>query len=165
MRNNGAVTQREYVLDDGDVLISKTDTQSHILYANQAFIDASGFNYEELYHSPHNIVRHPDMPEVVFKDMWDDLKAGKYWSGLVKNRRKNGDHYWVRANMVPIREGNQVTGFCSIRIKPSSQEVAHAEKRYTVISASKADAMKSNMALLIAARCVDSCRLMLKACG
>ncbi|MBR2512772.1 MAG: PAS domain S-box protein [Halomonas sp.] len=130
MRNNGPVTQREYVLEDGDVLISKTDSQSHILYANQAFIDASGFSYEELYSSPHNIVRHPDMPEVVFQDMWQDLQAGKYWSGLVKNRRKNGDHYWVRANVVPIREGNKVTGFCSIRIKPDSQEVAHAEEVY-----------------------------------
>ncbi|XGA81554.1 methyl-accepting chemotaxis protein [Halomonas sp. CH40] len=130
MRDNGAVTQQEYVLDDADVLISKTDSQSHILYANQAFIDASGFSYEELQHSPHNIVRHPDMPEVVFKDMWDDLQAGKYWSGLVKNRRKNGDYYWVRANVVPIRENNKVTGFCSIRIKPSDQEVAHAEEVY-----------------------------------
>ncbi|MGM0520891.1 MAG: PAS domain-containing protein, partial [Pseudomonadota bacterium] len=130
MRDNGPITQREYVLDDGDVLISKTDSQSHIVYANQAFIDVSGFSYDELYHSPHNIVRHPDMPEVVFKDMWQDLQAGKYWSGLVKNRRKNGDHYWVRANVVPIREGNKVTGFCSIRIKPSSQEVAHAEEVY-----------------------------------
>ncbi|MDR5898564.1 methyl-accepting chemotaxis protein [Halomonas vilamensis] len=130
MRDNGAVTQREYVLDDSDVLISKTDSQSHIFYANQAFIDVSGFSYDELYHSPHNIVRHPDMPEVVFKDMWDDLQAGKYWSGLVKNRRKNGDHYWVRANVVPIRDGKKVTGFCSIRIKPSSQEVAYAEDVY-----------------------------------
>jgi aerotaxis receptor len=130
MRDNGGVTQREYVLNDGDVLISKTDSQSHILYANQAFIDASGFSYEELYHSPHNLVRHPDMPKAVFQDMWQDLQAGKYWSGLVKNRRKNGDHYWVRANVVPIREGNKVTGFCSIRIKPNSQEVAHAEEVY-----------------------------------
>lgn len=130
MRDNGSVTQREYVLEDGDVLISKTDSQSHILYANQAFIDASGFSYEELYSSPHNIVRHPDMPEVVFQDMWQDLQAGKYWSGLVKNRRKNGDHYWVRANVVPIREGNRVTGFCSIRIKPNRQEVGHAEEVY-----------------------------------
>lgn len=130
MRNNGPVTQREYVLHDGDVLISKTDSQSHILYANQSFIEVSGFDYDELYRSPHNIVRHPDMPEVVFQDMWNDLQAGKYWSGLVKNRRKNGDHYWVRANVVPIREGSKVTGFCSIRIKPSSQEVAHAEEVY-----------------------------------
>ncbi|NYS60938.1 methyl-accepting chemotaxis protein [Vreelandella salicampi] len=130
MRDNGPVTQREYVLDDGDVLISKTDSQSHILYANQTFINVSGFSYDELYYSPHNIVRHPDMPEVVFKDMWQDLQAGKYWTGLVKNRRKNGDHYWVRANVVPIREGNKVTGFCSIRVKPNSQEVAHAEEVY-----------------------------------
>ncbi|WP_404375792.1 methyl-accepting chemotaxis protein [Vreelandella aquamarina] len=130
MRDNGPVIQSEYTLEDGDVLISKTDKQSRILYANQAFIDVSGYSYEELISSPHNIVRHPDMPEVVFKDMWDDLTAGKYWSGLVKNRRKNGEYYWVRANVVPIREGNQVTGFCSVRVKPSRSEVTHAEKVY-----------------------------------
>lgn len=133
MRDNGPVSQQEFVLSDTDVLISKTDEKSHIVYANQAFIDVSGFSYDELYHSPHNIVRHPDMPEVIFKDMWQDLQAGRYWSGLVKNRRQNGDFYWVRANVVPIREGNQVTGFCSIRVKPGRDEVAHAEKVYSDI--------------------------------
>ncbi|MDR5899217.1 methyl-accepting chemotaxis protein [Halomonas vilamensis] len=130
MRQNGPVTQREYILEDNDVLISKTDKESHILYANQSFIDVSGFRYDELVNSPHNIVRHPDMPEAVFQDMWSDLLAGKYWSGLVKNRRKNGDHYWVRANVVPIRDGDEVTGFCSIRVKPGRDEVAHMEKVY-----------------------------------
>ncbi|MGM0834201.1 MAG: methyl-accepting chemotaxis protein [Pseudomonadota bacterium] len=133
MRDNGPVTQREYILEDNDVLISKTDKKSKIVYANQSFIDISGFSYEELLYSAHNIVRHPDMPEVVFKDMWDDLEAGKYWSGLVKNRRKNGDYYWVRANVVPIREGSQVTGFCSIRVKPSRQDVMRAEEAYSDI--------------------------------
>lgn len=133
MRDNRPVSQQEFVLSDTDVLISKTDEKSHIVYANQAFVDVSGFSYDELYHSPHNIVRHPDMPEVVFKDMWQDLQAGKYWSGLVKNRRQNGDHYWVRANVVPIREGNQVTGFCSIRVKPNRDEVAQAEQAYSDI--------------------------------
>ncbi|MBA2778390.1 methyl-accepting chemotaxis protein [Billgrantia kenyensis] len=130
MRHNGPVTQKEYVLRDDDVLISKTDTRSHIIYANQRFIDVSGYAYEELNGSPHNIVRHPDMPESVFADMWQDLQAGKFWSGLVKNRRKNGDHYWVRANVVPIRENGKLKGFASIRVKPSAEETAHAEAVY-----------------------------------
>lgn len=137
MRNNGLVSQREYLLDEDAVLISKTDHKSRITYANQSFIDVSGFDYGELYQSPHNIVRHPDMPEQVFKDMWDDLQAGKYWSGLVKNRRKNGDHYWVRANVVPIREAGKVTGFCSIRVKPSREEVEHTEAVYCDIREQK----------------------------
>ncbi|CAM4026372.1 PAS domain-containing methyl-accepting chemotaxis protein [Vreelandella rituensis] len=130
MRKNSPVTQSNHPLLDDDVLISKTDKHSNIIYANQRFIEISGFEYDELLGSPHNVVRHPDMPEIVFKDMWRDLQAGKYWSGLVKNRCKNGDHYWVRANVVPIREGNHVKGFASIRIKPGAEEVAHAEKVY-----------------------------------
>lgn len=130
MRDNELVSQREYPLDEDAVLISKTDIKGHILYANQSFIDVSGYEYEELYRAPHKIVRHPDMPELVFKDMWDNLNAGQYWSGLVKNRRKNGDHYWVRANVVPLREAGTVTGFCSIRVKPERDDVEHAEAAY-----------------------------------
>ncbi|MDM7482141.1 MAG: PAS domain-containing methyl-accepting chemotaxis protein [Halomonas sp.] len=130
MKNNGPVTQVEHPLRDDDVLISKTDRSSHIAYANHRFVEISGFDYEELVGSPHNMVRHPDMPAPVFADMWSDLKAGQYWTGLVKNRRKNGDHYWVRANVVPIRENNQITGFVSIRVKPEQAEVAEAERIY-----------------------------------
>lgn len=130
MKNNGPVTQVEHPLRDDDVLISKTDRSSHIAYANHRFVEISGFDYEELVGSPHNMVRHPDMPAPVFADMWSDLKAGQYWTGLVKNRRKNGDHYWVRANVVPIRENNQITGFVSIRVKPEKAEVAEAERIY-----------------------------------
>ena len=130
MKNNGPVTQMEHPLREDDVLISKTDNSSYIAYANHRFVEISGFEYEELVGSPHNMVRHPDMPAPVFADMWSDLKAGQYWSGLVKNRRKNGDHYWVRANVVPIRENNQVTGFVSIRVKPSQAEVDNAEHIY-----------------------------------
>lgn len=130
MRNNGPVTNKNFPLSADDVLISKTDTESYITYANQRFIEISGFSYEDLLHSPHNLVRHPDMPPIVFKDMWDTLKSGKSWSGLVKNRRKNGDHYWVRANVVPLRDGSVITGFASIRAKPEEGEVAMAEKVY-----------------------------------
>jgi aerotaxis receptor len=130
VRNNGPVTNKNHPLSADDVLISKTDTESYITYANQRFIEISGFSYEELLHSPHNLVRHPDMPPVVFKDMWDTLKSGQSWSGLVKNRRKNGDHYWVQANVVPLRDGSIIKGFASIRAKPDEAEVAMAEKVY-----------------------------------
>ncbi|MCC5883153.1 MAG: PAS domain-containing protein [Halomonas sp.] len=130
MRHNGPVTQKEYVLREDDVLISKTDTRSIITYANRRFIEVSGYDYEELHGEPHNVVRHPDMPPSVFADMWHDLKEGEFWSGLVKNRRKDGDHYWVRANVVPIRENGVLKGFASIRVKPSAEETAHAENVY-----------------------------------
>ncbi|CAM4259665.1 PAS domain-containing methyl-accepting chemotaxis protein [Vreelandella rituensis] len=130
MRDNGPVTQTNYPLAPDDVLISKTDTQSHIIYANRRFIEVSGFTYEELKGEPHNLVRHPDMPKAAYKDMWDTLKKGHYWSGLVKNRRKNGDHYWVRANIVPLREGGSIQGYASIRVKPDEEEVRLAEEAY-----------------------------------
>ena len=137
VRDNGPVTNVNYPLDPDDVLISKTDTHSHITYANGRFIDVSGFDFKELLGSPHNIVRHPDMPEVVFKDMWDTLKSGRFWSGLVKNRRKNGDHYWVRANVVPLSEGGAVKGYASIRVKPNDDEVRMAEEVYRDIRQGK----------------------------
>ncbi|MGL6213946.1 methyl-accepting chemotaxis protein, partial [Billgrantia desiderata] len=130
MNKTGPVTQREYALRNDDVLISKTDPSSIITYANQRFIEVSGYDYAELLGTPHNLVRHPDMPPSVFADMWHDLKSGRFWTGLVKNRRKNGDHYWVRANVVPIREGGTLKGYASIRVKPSAEEIAQAEEVY-----------------------------------
>ncbi|CAM4113638.1 methyl-accepting chemotaxis protein [Vreelandella rituensis] len=130
MRNNGPVTQIDHPLGEHDVLISKTDEKSRITYANQTFIDISGFTYDELHGAPHNIVRHPDIPQSVFEDMWRDLQGGSYWSGLVKNRCKNGDHYWVRANVVPMRANGRITGFVSVRVKPEPGEIDAAETIY-----------------------------------
>jgi aerotaxis receptor len=95
MQINEPVTQREFQLEDGVTLLSTTDVDSRIVYASEAFVQVSGFSREELAGQPHNLVRHPDMPREAFADMWDTLKAGRSWSALVKNRRKNGDHYWV----------------------------------------------------------------------
>ncbi|MEG9732284.1 PAS domain-containing protein, partial [Enterobacter asburiae] len=88
MRINSPVTQNEYVLDKNIVLMSTTDIHSHIVYTNSAFIEASGYTQEELSGQPHNIMRHPDMPEEAFRDMWNTLKQGECWAGTVKNRRK-----------------------------------------------------------------------------
>ncbi|MDR5898733.1 methyl-accepting chemotaxis protein [Halomonas vilamensis] len=117
-------------IQDGDVLISKTDLTSRITYANQRFIDISGYTYAELHGSLHNIVRHPDMPAIVFADMWHDLQNGHYWTGVVKNRRKDGSYYWVRANVVPVRSQGAITGYVSIRVKAKETEIAHASQVY-----------------------------------
>ena len=130
MRDNQPVTQNEYYFDNDATLMSTTDTDSHINYANDAFIDVSGFNLDELKGQPHNIVRHPDMPKEAFSDMWSTLKQGEPWSALVKNRRKNGDHYWVRANAMPIIRQGKVRGYMSVRTKPKPQDVSDADVIY-----------------------------------
>ncbi len=138
MRNNQPVTQREYEFPDNATLMSVTDTQSHITYANAAFIAVSGFTREETLGQPHNMVRHPDMPKEAFADMWKTLQGGESWSALVKNRRKNGDHYWVRANAAPVRRNNQLVGYLSVRTKPARAEIAGAEALYRDLSEGKA---------------------------
>ncbi|SDD70791.1 methyl-accepting chemotaxis protein [Paraburkholderia lycopersici] len=130
MRNNQPVTQREFEIPDDATLMSTTDTQSYISYANAAFIHASGFSHDEIQGQPHNLVRHPDMPQEAFADMWATLKAGEPWTALVKNRRKNGDYYWVRANAIPVVRNGQTSGYMSVRTKPSREEVEAAESLY-----------------------------------
>ena len=110
MRTNLPVTQKEFLLRDGLTIVSKTDLKGRITYINEDFIEASGFQSSELIGQPHNLVRHPDMPAEAFADLWRTLQAGRPWTGLVKNRRKDGDHYWVVANATPIREGSEVVG-------------------------------------------------------
>src|SRR5579863_10608216 len=126
MRENLPITQVEYVLPDGAMLVSNTDLKGRIVFANEQFIEASGFSLSELLNKAHNIVRHPDMPEEAFCDLWATLQAGRPWTALVKNRRKNGDFYWVLANVTPIREGRAVTGYMSVRSKPTREQVEAA---------------------------------------
>ncbi len=114
-------------------ILSTTDPKGCITYVNPAFISISGFTEEELLGSSHNIVRHPQMPPAAFEHLWQTLKSGRSWMGMVKNRCKNGDHYWVRANVTPIRESGQVIGYMSVRTKPERDAVAAAEKLYASI--------------------------------
>ena len=130
MRNNLPVTRNEAPYPEGKILVSKTDLKGQISYANDAFVELSGFEREELLGQPHNLVRHPDMPPVVFADMWATLKLGQPWRGLVKNRCKHGDYYWVDALAVPIRKNGQPIGFMSVRSQPSRDEVEAAEALY-----------------------------------
>jgi aerotaxis receptor len=137
MRNNQPVTQRERTLTPQQRLISTTDLKGQITYCNDAFIDISGFNRDELMRAPHNLVRHPDVPPAVFAHMWETLKQGRPWMGIVKNRCKNGDHYWVNAYVTPVLENNQVVGYESVRVKPSTEQVRRAEALYRRINAGK----------------------------
>jgi methyl-accepting chemotaxis protein len=130
MRLNTPVTNVEYVLKDGSSIVSKTDPKGLITYVNADFIEASGFTEKELLGQPHNIVRHPDMPEEAFADLWNTLKKGRPWTGIVKNRRKNGDHYWVVANATPIYEGNNCVGYMSVRSKPTREQIEAASAAY-----------------------------------
>jgi len=138
MRMNTPVTTNEYVMPDGMMIVSQTDLGGRILSANQDFIDVSGFDWDELKGQPHNLVRHPDMPPAAFADLWETLKAGEPWRGFVKNRRKNGDYYWVLANATPLKEHGQVKGYVSIRMKPTDQEKRAAEALYKDIRDGKA---------------------------
>jgi aerotaxis receptor len=130
MRTNLPITQQEFVIPDGTTLVSVTDLKSHITYCNPAFIAVSGYSREELLGQPHNLVRHPDMPAEAFRDMWATLQGGRPWSAMVKNRRKNGDHYWVQANATPIMENGQATGYMSVRTKPTRDQIEQAEALY-----------------------------------
>ena len=135
MRSNLPVTNVEYVLKDTETIVSKTDLHGNITYINQDFINISGFSEAELMGQPQNIVRHPDMPVEAFADFWSSLRSGKAWTGLVKNRCKNGDHYWVVANAAPIIENQKIVGYASIRMKPTREEVQAAESAYRAIKA------------------------------
>jgi aerotaxis receptor len=133
MKNNQPITQNEVVLNDVAHLVSSTDVKGQITHCNQAFIEISGFNNEELLGSAHNIVRHPDMPEAAFSGMWEKLKSGQPWQGLVKNRCKNGDYYWVDAYVTPVLDKGQIIGYESVRTKPKREQIERAEKAYAQI--------------------------------
>lgn len=130
MRINLPVTQQNFDFPGDELLVSSTNTKGEITHCNPAFVRVSGYSYEELVGQPHNIIRHPDMPAAAYKDMWRTIGSGKPWTGLVKNRRKNGDHYWVRANVTPIMEDGKPRGYLSVRTKPSTAESAAAEALY-----------------------------------
>ncbi|CAG0981841.1 Aerotaxis receptor [Rhodocyclaceae bacterium] len=138
MKNNQPVTQREKPFPAGKYLVSKTDLKGAITYCNDAFIELSGFTKEELLGKNHNIVRHPDMPPAAFADLWKTVQAGRPWRGIVKNRSKDGDHYWVDAFVVPLKKNGQITGYMSVRSEPSRAQVKGAEELYQRINAGSA---------------------------
>jgi methyl-accepting chemotaxis protein/aerotaxis receptor len=137
MRKNFPITEIEYPVSDETLIVSRTDLKGKLTYFNEDFVAAAGFTSAELMGQPHNIVRHPDMPPEAFDNLWDTLKAGKPWLGAVKNRRKNGDFYWVLATASPIRENGQVKGYTSIRTKLPADQRRLAEEVYAAIREKK----------------------------
>lgn len=149
MRNNQPVTQQAFAFSDDATLMTTTDRNSRITYANDAFIDVSGFTQEEIDGQPHNLVRHPDMPPEAFADMWATLKQGQPWSALVKNRRKNGDHYWVRANAIPVIRNGAAQGYMSVRTRPTAAEIQQAEALYSDFRAGRHKGRRLHKGLLV----------------
>lgn len=133
MRKNLPVTPEVYDYPAHLTLISITDIKGRITYCNNDFISVSGYTREELLGQPHNILRHPDMPEEAFRDFWATIQAGDPWSALIKNRRKNGDAYWVRANATPMRNGDRIVGYLSVRTLPEADEIEAAERLFSIM--------------------------------
>jgi PAS domain S-box-containing protein len=133
MRDNGATSNRLVELGDDQIIISRADLAGRIVYVNADFVEISGYCEAELIGQPHNIIRHPEMPGVAFADLWADISSGRPWVGIIKNRCKNGDAYWVEAHVSPIREKGAITGYLSIRRKPGKEQIAQAEATYAAI--------------------------------
>ncbi|MGR5285490.1 methyl-accepting chemotaxis protein [Vibrio maritimus] len=126
MSNN----DQEYLIKENEILVSTTDMSGRITFADDNFVRVSGFSKEELIGSPHNIVRHPDMPKEVFEDLWREIKAGNCWSGILKNKQKNGGFYWVKSDVTPLyKDGNQL-GFMSVRSMPDKAELDNVKAQY-----------------------------------
>ncbi|WCM17940.1 methyl-accepting chemotaxis protein [Paraburkholderia bryophila] len=130
MHENLPVTDEEYVLSELDVIITRTDLTGNIVYANEAFLRSSGYPHVEVIGKPQNIVRHPDMPEEAYRDLWETIGGDRPWTGVVKNRRKQGGYYWVLANVTPVFEKGEKVGYMSVRTKPSSEQIARAARLY-----------------------------------
>ena len=131
------ITNKENDFSESSVLVSSTDVKGRITFVNDAFCDVAGYERSMLIGAPHNVIRHPDVPSAVFADMWANLKQGKSWMGLVKNRCENGDHYWVSAHVSPLLDGRKVIGYESVRRKATRDEINHAQSIYDRINTGK----------------------------
>ncbi len=137
MRVNLPIVNSQYPFPSGKTLVSTTDTKGKITYCNSAFVEVSGFTKDELIGKPHNLVRHPDMPEEAYRDMWATISNGKPWTATVKNRRKDGLYYWVRANVTPLMEGGSILGYISVRTEATAEQIRTAEQLYEVMREEK----------------------------
>jgi len=149
MRINLPVSQQEYQFPAAETLLSTTNQKGTITYANAAFVRTSGYAAQELLGQPHNLIRHPDMPVEAFEDMWRTLKDGQSWRAVVKNRRQNGDHYWVCANAAPMRRNGQLTGYLSVRTHPARKEIDAAAQLYARFKAGKAGGLAFHRGLVV----------------
>ncbi len=145
MKTNLPVTQRAAAFPHGRYIVSRTDLKGITTYVNDTFVKVSGFSREELVGKNHNVVRHPDMLEGAFAWLWDTIKQGRPWRGIVKNRCKNGDYYWVDALVVPVFKNNEVIGYMSVRTEPTRQQITDAESFYQKLKEGKASIPKTEL--------------------
>ncbi|HEY8907972.1 MAG TPA: PAS domain-containing protein, partial [Rhodoferax sp.] len=138
MRVNLLVTPQEFAFPRGETLVSTTDLKVRILYCNPMFIAVSGYAHEELLGQPHNLIRHPDMPEEAFRDLWDTIENGQPWSAVVKNRRKDGNYYWVMANATPLMDGDKPVAYRSVRTEATRAQIQVSEALYATMRGEKA---------------------------
>jgi len=135
----GGLSRKIYYADvetpypDGKLIVSTTDPEGIITHVNQAFIDMSGYTEDELIGAPHSILRHPDMPPAAFKELWDTVRKGEKWQGFVKNLRKDGGYYWVKATVIPNIRNGKIVGYTSVRRKPSKTKVTECIKLYPTL--------------------------------
>lgn len=134
MEINYPVTNRQADLPSADVLVAFTNINGAITYVNKKLVAISGFERNELLGANHNLLRHPDMPMEVFEDLWMSLRNGKPWVGLIKNRAKNGDYYWVNAHFTPIRDyEGRIVEYMSVKYAPTPEEISAAEQLYATL--------------------------------
>lgn len=141
MKRNLPVSGQERLMDKNRCIISSTDKKGKITSFNDYFVEMSGFDEAELQNAPHNLIRHPDMPPPAFQDLWNVIKQGKPWIGVVKNRAKNGDHYWVDAYVTPIFDNGEIVGYQSVRHCPDREVVERAENLYQAINKGRHDTL------------------------
>ncbi|MGR9107483.1 MAG: PAS domain-containing protein [Gammaproteobacteria bacterium] len=127
-------TDRETPYPDGKLIVSRTDPEGVITHVNKSFVEMSGYTEEELIGAPHSILRHPDMPHAAFKDLWDTVRRGEKWQGYVKNLRKDGGYYWVKATVIPNVRHGKVIGYTSVRRKPSRNKVEESMTLYRTLT-------------------------------
>ncbi len=121
---------REIIFDKNMMIVSETDQKGIIKFANRDFCKIAGYEFDEIMEKPHNILRHKDMPKAAFEDLWTTIKAGKVWKGIVKNRTKNGDYYWVHATVFENKNDSGETRYISVRVKPTQEEINQAVETY-----------------------------------
>ncbi len=149
MKVNEPVTNNEVKMREGSILVSKTNLKGVITYCNKEFMEISGFSYDELMGKNHNLVRHPDMPSEAFQSLWDDLNKKIPWTAPIKNRAKNGDYYWVNANVSPIYQDGSIVEYMSVRTRPTDQQISDAEKLYQQVNSGQETLTKTGFGALI----------------
>ena len=131
MKNKTPPLDKEITFTEEQILVSKTNTKGIITYCNPDFIEISGYKKSELIGQQHNIVRHPDMPRVIFKLLWETLQANREFNGYIKNLAKDGSYYWVFANVTPsFSMDNELLGYYSVRRKPDSEKLNYIKNLY-----------------------------------